>query len=192
MLIAWLVVNVVVSTWTSHSIFVNPVIRFAVRRLGGRAWGHVLLALLVVLLVVHTAIAVALSVLVSLRAAVVLTSLMLLVSCLSVYFMNQRFAGRLERTGIVISNPLLYPSLSLAAFLACTAALILFWGWVWGVIPALLWLALGFVCAELAIRRYMARSRESGSGCDRRLAVFAINSAQGRDSLFRPQRYPFP
>ena len=124
--------------------------------------------------------------------AVVATSVVLFVSSLIAYFMLQRFAAPLDRTGIVISNPLLYPVIALAAFLACTAAAIVFCGWFWGVAPIVGWFVLGFACAELAIRRYIAKSKQDGTDCDRRLAVFALNNAQGRRSLFGMDRYPFP
>jgi hypothetical protein len=192
MLIVWLGINTIIGAWLGYSVLVNPIGLFGMRKWGGNVAERLLLILLVSLLATHTGVAVAVSLLVTVRAAVVITSLIVFVSSLTAYFMLQRFAGPLDRTGVVNSNPLLYSATTLAAFLACTVALVLFGGWIWIVVPIVVWFLLGFLCAELAIRRYISKSRRWGTDCDRRRAVFALNSAQGRRSLFGMDRYPFP
>jgi hypothetical protein len=192
MLIVWLGFNAIISAWLSHSVLVNLVLPFAIQKWWYNATECSRLILIAALFIAHVAVAVGVSFLHSVRVAVAVTSLILFICSLIVYFMLQRFAGPLDRMGIVISNPLLYPVIAFAAFLGCTAAIIMFCGWFWGVVPIIVWFVLGFLCAELAIRRYITESKQRGTDCARQLAIYAMNHAQGRRSPFRMDRYPFP
>lgn len=194
MQVLWLGLNAIIGAWLSHSVLCNPVLGFIMmQEWGTKAVERLMLFLITALFAAHVAVAVGVSLLVSVPAAVVATSMILFASSLMAYFMLQRFAGPLFRPMIVIRNPIFYSAIALAAFLACTVAVVMFCGWFWAVAPIGVWFVLGFVCAELAIRRLIARSKSAGrSGFDRRLAIFALNDGQGRRGLFGMDRYPFP
>ena len=192
MKLVWITLNVLVASWLSHTAFFNTIFVAVIRRWGNNIAGRALFALLLFLLVVHGGLAWGLAVFAGLNVAIIATSLLTLVWSLICYFMMQRFAGPLDRTGMVDSNPAFYPALMFVAFVGLSIAVVLFAGWLWLVLPIGTWFVLGFLCAEAAIRRYMRKSRHGGSESDRDLAIFAINNAQGRGSMFRMKRYPFP
>lgn len=189
MLIIWLCVNTLMAALFGFMVMINPLLLSPMNKGSGNVSDRLSHILLASHLAAHTAVAVALSLLVTVRVAVAVTSVIALVWSLTAYFLLQRFADLFERPGMVKRYPVLYPTTTFAAFVACCVAMVMFAGWVWAVVPPLLWFLLGFGCAELAIRRQISRDRKAGMDCDRRLAVFAVNDAQGRRGI---DRYPFP
>ena len=146
----------------------------------------------IVVLVVHVGTAIGLGAWVSITRAIVGVSLITLVWALLAYFSLQRFANPLDRPGVVLFRPLLLPLITLVAFVSSLLALALYTPWYFGAIPFLAWFILGFLTAEAAVRRYMRECRQRGTECDRRLAIFAVNDAQGRGHPSDSSRYPFP
>jgi hypothetical protein len=107
-------------------------------------------------------------------------------------FLLQRFASTLERPEFVLDKPSVLPVLQFVAFVLCILSLLSFAGVLWAPLPILIWFGLGFLCCEMAIRRFMRRSRRNGESADRKLAIFAVNEAQGRNRMLGTSRYPFP
>jgi hypothetical protein len=133
-----------------------------------------------------------LSLVISTKLAIIALSLLSYSLALFAYFTLQRFAGPFERSDMVRSRPLFYPSLVVVALISSVTSLILFGLWYLVAVPVPLWFALGFCCAEISIRNYISRSQKGETPVDRDFAIFAINSAQKRDTLISPNRYPFP
>ena len=97
-----------------------------------------------------------------------------------------------ERPGIVRRLPRLYPAIVLLLFIASAVATAMHARVAWLILPIAGWCALGYLAAELAIRRYIAMSREAGRESDRKQAILALNANQGREVLLRRARFPFP
>jgi len=193
-LIAWLCLPTLLASWLFSLAIATPVWCFIRRTVGPfRSVSDAAdSAPMLVSLLVHTGAATILAVSVSLRAAIIVISVAGLVWGLSSYFLQQRFADPWDRPGVVLITPLLLPLVSFAFFVSSVLALSFFTAWYWGVLPLVIWVILGFATAEIAIRRYMSRSRESGRDCDRRFAISAINFQQGRIDFLGADRYPFP
>jgi hypothetical protein len=195
--IIWLIANTIAAVWFSFAALMNPILQAVMRKWGGGSVAdRTAFALIGALATFHCVIAIAVCLFVSIGAAVVVTSLTGFGWALMSYFLLQKFADPLDRPLRVHETPMFYPSGALGGFISSTLAIILLADWRWVFLPIMLWLLLGFLCAEIAIRRYM----RSGSGCDRNLAIFMINEAQGRGlrsfqdilNLKGMNRYPFP
>ncbi len=193
--IVWIVANTIVAAWFSYTVLFNPILQAAMHKWGGSVADKTWLTLLVVLFTFHGVIAAVVCLSTSITAAVVVTSFVAYGWAQISYFILQRFATPLERSGIVYEYPMFHPLAAFGGFLSSTLAISFFAGWWLAFLPFVLWLLLGFLCAEVAIRRYM----REGHKCDRDLAIFAINDTQGRgrraeDLLFskKMNRYPFP
>jgi len=196
MIVVWLIANTIAAAWFSYVVLLNPILIAVMGKWGGGSvWERMAFALFGALAALHVAIAVAVCLFISAGAAVVVTSLAVFGGALISYFLLQRFADPLDRPSFVHRVPMFYPLAALGGFISSNFAVILFSGWRWVFLPIVLWLLLGFLCAEISIRRNM----RSGSGCDRNLAIFMINEAQGRGfrsfkDIFKKNtnRYPFP
>lgn len=194
MKVVWLIVNTIASSWLNYTVLMNPIVRAAMRKWGGSAADRTRFALLSTLTALHFAIAIAVCLFVSVSAAVVVTSLAAFGCALMSYFLLQRFADMLSRPVVVIEHPMFYTYAALGGFISSNLAIIFVLGWRWVFLPVALWLLLGFLCAEITIRRYMREDDDS----DRERAIFMTNEAQGRkvrfNNLFKktPYRYPFP
>jgi hypothetical protein len=188
----WLGANALIGAWLCYCTLRNPIL-YAIEGWRRDSADGLLRILPVISLSAHAIIAVGVSLFVSVGTAVAVTSLIVFGFSLTVYFMSQRFASVAD-SGFGKGDPTL-PGIAFVAFLASTGATIRFLGWVWGVVPILLWFALGFVCAEWAIQRYISMCRRHGIELepdDRSFAIFSVNRCQGRHSLFGSHRYPFP
>lgn len=196
MKVVWLIANTIVGAWFSYTVLTNSILQTVMGRWGGGSVAHrTAFALVGALAALHFAVATPVCLFVSVGAAVVVTSLAAFGWALVSYFLFQRFADELDRPFIVHRAPMFYPLAAFGGFISSSLAVILFSGWRWVFLPTGLWLLLGFLCAEISIRREM----RSGSGCDRDLAIFMINEAQGRgihrfQDMFKRDRnrYPFP
>jgi hypothetical protein len=112
------------------------------------------------------------------------------------YLLLQKFEdSHLERVFWVSKFPWLCPLAAFGGFVSSTLATVFLADWRYGLIPIVLWLLLGFVCAEVAIRRRVRRFKETGHEVDRGLAIFCINESQGRGysaaASSALNRYPF-
>jgi len=196
MIVVWLIANTIAAAWFSYAVLMNPVLQAVMAKWGGGSVAdRTAFALVGALAALHFAVAIAVYLFVSIGAAVVVTSLAAFGWALMSYFLLQRFAGPIDRPLMVHRIPMFYPLAALGGFISSNLAIILFPGWRWVFLPIVLWLLLGFLCSEISIRRHM----RSGSGCDRNLAIFMINEAQGRGfrsfkDIFKKNtnRYPFP
>jgi hypothetical protein len=192
MKVVWLLANSIAAAWFSQALFWKWMFITVGRKWGYAAADNARFVLLGVLFMFHGVLAVAVASVASVNAAVIITSVLTFAWAQSAYFLLQRFAGPMERPRLVSQSPAFYPLSTFVGFAANVIAFVLFVGWplVW--VPLLVWGICGFVCAEIAIRRYMCRVQESGSACDRALAIFAVNEVQGRRTYRSTQRYPFP
>ena len=148
------------------------------------------------LLTIHTGLVVGLALLIDSNMAVVVTSIVALTWSLLCYFRRQKFATSvLDSPPLVYKHPRFYPTITFILFVTSCVAVVMFGGWIWLILPFSEWFAMGFTCAELAIRRYIADSRNSGHECNRERAIFAIHyNTKGLkpSDLFQKTRYPFP
>jgi hypothetical protein len=192
LLFVWLIANTIAAAWFSPHTLWNPVFVAAMRKWGSPSGYKAGMALMAALAVLHGAVAVAVCLLASVEAAVVVTSLLFFGWALLGYFLLQRFAGPLDRTMRVKNYPALYPSAAFAGFISSTLAVIFLADWRCGFVPIVIWLFLGYFCAEVAIRRQMRSFKETGHDADRSDAVFAVNDVQGRRLRSALDRYPFP
>lgn len=124
-------------------------------------------------------------VLTSLATAIAIMSVIGLVSGLCAYFLRQRFAFPLDKIGMAKKAPWFLKATALFCFLSSVVWLALDFDWYFGLIPIILWGGLGYLTAEISIRRY-----SHGTNHDREGTIRAINFAQGRGIDFA--RYPFP
>jgi hypothetical protein len=114
------------------------------------------------------------------------------------YFLGQRFESPVFSSNLVRRRPTFFPMVTLVFLSFSMSFLGMSKGWMWDTLLIPFWLVLGYVSAELAIRREQIRSAKYKEGFDRGMAIFAINEYQGRGgaSMFeaRPaaDRYPFP
>lgn len=194
MTIFWIIVNCVACALFSHAVLYSPVWTAVVRHWSNRAPDNIALgdklvfALLVILLLVHGGVATVMYICTSAAVTVLTTSLMAFSWAITAYFLLQRFSGPLEQPGMVANNPNIFPSVAFIAFVASTTACVMYGRWFLSCLPIITWLILGYMCAEIAIRRYMRRSDK----IDRDLAVFAVNEVQRRRGFMTTKRYPFP
>jgi hypothetical protein len=197
MTILWMILNCMACAWFSHAVLINPVeaaLETAMRKWGNRANEKTVIGLLGILLLLHCGVAAVLYVFTSAAVTALLTSLLAFAWTITAYFLLQRFSDFTERPLMVHENPNFYPSAAFIAFVASTTACIVYGRWFLACLPIATWFILGFMCTEIAIRRIMRGFRESGTECDRDLAVYVANQLQGRRdpvSVFFP-RYPFP
>ncbi|MFH1613656.1 MAG: hypothetical protein ABIG61_01035 [Planctomycetota bacterium] len=191
--IVWIIANTIAAAWFSYTVLFNPILQATMHKWGGSVADKTWLTLLVVLFTFHGVIAAVVCLSISITTALIVTSFVGYGWVLISYFILQRFAGRLDRPAMVYKHPMFYPLAAFGGFLSSTLAISFFAGWWLAFLPFVLWLMLGFLCAEVAIRRYM----REGDKCDRDLAIFAVNDAQGRNNdfatmIFKKNRYPFP
>jgi hypothetical protein len=193
--IAWMIASTIVAAWLNFTVLINPILCAAMDKWGNANTDRMSLILLIVLEIFHLSIAIAVCLFVSVSAAVVVTSLIGFGWALVSYFLLQRFVNRFERCLRVLKNQIFHPLVAFGGFISSTFAIIFLADWRWAFSPVVLWLVLGFFCAEIAIRNYMRKSKQIGEECDRNMAIFVVNNAQGRrNSMFfeMKNRYPFP
>jgi hypothetical protein len=178
----WLAACVVFASLTAYLVGLNefPCLR---RRLVPNIGPGAILAISVV---VHAGCAVVFAVVTSIGIAITIMSLAAFVWAGLSYLLFQRFAEPLEQPGVARRTPAVLPSISFGCFVSSLLSSVVFLGWYWAFMPVLVWVVIGFAATEHMIRRAMAR------GCDRGLAIFSINSAQGTRDFFNMNRYPFP
>jgi len=190
--IAWLSLLILLASWFGNLAVINRILRFLFLFKRGPSVAEVCqLVTMALFLLVHVAGAIVLAVYVSLGVAIIAISGASLVWGLFSYFLLQRFAGPLQRPGIVMASPLFLPLSCFASFASTALAFFLYTRWYLALVPFLVWFVLGYISAEMAIRGNMKLSKDAGGECDRRIALSIINHAQGR-LLLRPDRYPFP
>ncbi len=80
----------------------------------------------------------------------------------------------------VSQTPALYPLVAFGGFVSSTSAFVFLADWRLGFVPVVLWLVLGSICAEIAIRRQLRSFKETGNDVDRSGAIFCVNDVQGR------------
>ncbi len=195
--IVWIIVNTIAAAWLSYTFLFNPILRAAMHKWGGSVADKTLLTLLVILFTFHGVIAAVVCLSASIATAVVVTSFVGYGWALISYFILQRFAEPFSRKVMVLEHPVFLPLIAFGGFLSSTLAISFFAGWWLTFLPFVLWLMLGFLCAEVAIRNYMRNAKRRGTECDRNFAIFAVNGAQGRNNdcatmIFMKNRYPFP
>ncbi|MBW8002290.1 MAG: hypothetical protein FVQ80_09745 [Planctomycetes bacterium] len=187
--IVWIIANTIAAAHFSSTFLVNSIYP------ANYKWVRFVDIMIspVVLFFFHGVIAVAMCLFASIATAVIITSFVGYGWALIAYFLFQRFADSLERPGLALEHPMFQPLGAFGGFLSSTFAISFFAGWWLMFLPFVLWLLLGFLCAEVAIRRLM----RGDDGYDRRLAIFALNMIQGRLSglnywFGKIDRYPFP
>ena len=128
-----------------------------------------------------------LSITISLNFSLFFISFMLFNWSILLYFLNQRFASLIDRSVGVSRKPFIFIKFIFISIILLGVALwhILSLKWILGIIP--LWFVYGYMCAEISIKKRMRNMN-----CDRKMAIFAINSDLGRDFLFKGKKYPFP
>lgn len=186
--VIWLSILVVVASYLCHAALINPIgmnLPRSIRRLFGRG---LYLSVAGLALLVHIAISSALALNLLSGVVIAIVSAMGLMWGLFAYFLLQRFAGPVDRTGMVRNHPLLLPLMNGVLFSSSALAFGLSVGWLWAVLPLIMWFILGLVSAEIAIRRLMTRSEGT---LNRQVAIFGVNQDQGR-GLLGGDRYPFP
>lgn len=192
--IAWLFLLTLLASGLCNLALLNPILTF-VAQMGSRSLlVRAPLTVLILSLLFHAGVAIGLAVGISLDIAIVLISLAGFIWSLSSYFLLQRFVGiRSDTISLVRGTPSFLPITSFVCFISSIIALWLIVSWYWAfALPVLIWFTLGFICAEIAIRHFINQARAAGRDCDRCLAIFSINSNQGRENILRGERYPFP
>jgi hypothetical protein len=192
--IVWIISNVIVGAWLSFTVLVNPTLGAAMDKWGNAISDRISLGLFIVLEALHMIAAIALCLFTSINTAVIATSLMLFNWALISYFLLQRFENAFDRPIRIHKHPMFHPLVALGSFLLSIFAIISLVHWSLAFFPVVIWLFVGSLCAEVAIRRYIRRLKQIGEKCDRDMAIFAVNNAQGRcdpTSIFK-NRYPFP
>lgn len=186
----WIALLCLLGSFSASTTVVNGSLRWMWRR-GIRIQAGVIY---ITSLLLHALLALVLVICMSLDTAVLVMSGSALAWGLVLYFREQRFANPLNRPMMIHEWPWLLPLLSFGAFLSSITAILLYSHWYWAFIPVVMCVAMGYLMAEMAIRREMkeaARHSESASS-DRRFAIFVVNNYQGRGSLLTGNRYPFP
>lgn len=84
---------------------------------------------------------------------------------------------------------------SFISFVSSEMALVYYMSAMWAVLPILIWLILGFITAEISIRKSMSIAKKMGDRCDRAFWCFALCD-RGEEYQFGSirslYRYPFP
>jgi hypothetical protein len=193
--IAWVIANTIVAIWFSISVLMNYVPSVVRRKCGDLTF----LPTIIISFSINIVLALAVCLYVSAAIGVVVTSVVAYSWGLMSYFLLQRFAQVEDMPPIVRSNPMFYPLAVFICFLSSTLVISFFADWRLAFLPFVLWLIFGFFFAEMAIRSYMRMSKRMGRECDRDLAIFAINDAQGRNltrnnitRIFEHNRSPYP
>ena len=194
MLVLWLILNVAATVWFAYLLLVNPILMCLPTngRMESDAPNFVLL---MIIALVGAAVAVALCFVLPLPIVVVASALSAFATASGAHHSLQRFAGVTDRTIMATMYPSYLPMSAFILFVAAHVACVACVGWLSFPLPFAIWLVLGFICAELAIRRHMRRlSKFKGLKGDenRRFAIFIVNSEQGRPQSASLRRYPFP
>lgn len=113
------------------------------------------------------------------------------------YFLGQRFEAPVFASNLVQKKPTILPTVTLVFLSFSISFLGMSAGWLWSVLSIPIWLVLGYLSVELAIRREQRRSAKHGVGFSREMAIFALNQNQGRGQIMfssrhAADRYPFP
>jgi hypothetical protein len=193
--IAWVIANTIVAIWFSIPVLMNHIPSVVRHKCGDLTF----LLTIIISFSINIVLALAVCLYVSAAIGVVVTSVVAYSWGLISYFLLQRFAQVMDRPHTFRSNPMLYPLATFIYFLSSTLAISFFADWRLAFLPFVLWLIFGFLFAEIAIRSYMRMSKRMGRECDRDLAIFAINDAQGRNltrnniiSRLKHNRSPYP
>ena len=195
--IIWIITNTIAAAWFNYIFLFNPLFEFVLRvehKWKSLTWEKMMFTLFGALATFYCAVAITLCIFASVGSAVITTSLVSFGLALMYFFLEQKFVDPYKRCIRVIKNPWFHPLVAFGCFVSSTFAIIFLADWRLAFIPIALWLLLGFLCAEIAIRRYMWSSKRDGFDCDRGMAIFAVNNAQGRRdfmAIFK-NRYPFP
>lgn len=192
--IVWIVVNTIAAALFSYTALSNLIYDLsAIKR-----WSISVRAITfpVHMVALYGTLAVAVCLFASVVASVIVTSFVEYGGALISYFLFQRFADTEDQPHTVHRHPMFHPLGAFGGFLSSTLAILFFADWRLAFLPFVLWLLLGFLCAEVAIRRYMRDSKRRGDKCDRNFAISAVNDAQGRGhnlkTFMMQDRYPFP
>lgn len=195
--IVWLITNTIAVAWLNYIFLFNPIFGVVLRvehKWKSLTWEKMMFTLFGALTTFYCAVAIAMCLFASVCAAVIITSLVSFGWALTYYFLEQKFADPYKRCVRVIEHPKFHPLVAFGCFISSTFAIIFLADWRLVFIPIALWLLLGFLCTEIAIRRYMRSSKQHGFDCDRDMAIFAVNDTQGRRDFMNlmKNRYPFP
>ena len=198
--IVWMIANTVIGAWFNFTVLRNPILYTTTHKWSNSITNimsftdRISFALLIALEVFHFAIAIAVCLLISVSTAVVTTSLILFGWALVSYFLLQRFEDKFDRPIRIHNHPMFHPLMAFVSFVLSIFTIIFFANWRWVLSPVVIWLVIGFICAEVAIQRYIRRLKRIGEECDRGLAIFAVNNTQGRCDFMNlmKNRYPFP
>jgi len=186
--------NVIVGAWLSFTVLINPMLGAAMDKWGNSITDRISFVLFIALEAFHLIAAIAVCLFTSVNTAVIATSLMLLGWASISYFLLQRFEDAFYRPIRIHKYPMFHPLVAFGSFVLSIFAIIFLVHWTLAFFPVVIWLVVGFLCAEVAIHRYIRRLKQIGESCDRDMAIFAINSAQVRCdpmTIFK-NRYPFP
>ena len=115
------------------------------------------------------------------------------------YFLGQRYESPVMKSNMVRGKPAFLPMAATVYFSFSASFLAIAGGWLWTVLPVLIWVVSGVACVELALRREQRRLATYGHDSSREMAVLVLNEYQGRgmpmsifESRSKSNRYPFP
>ena len=132
-----------------------------------------------------------LTLLASLTTAILTLSIIAFTLGLFAYYFGRRFASRGER---IPDRGAFLLRMALALATVSTALwFVAFVHWTLFIAAIPLWLLIGYLTTELAIRKQMNKSKEFGIETDREKAIMDMNHNQGRRTQYSSSsRYPFP
>lgn len=102
------------------------------------------------------------------------------------YFCLQKFSLRIDKPMILIKKPNAYTPSVYISFGYLIYNIYSFSNWYLLMLIPFTYLLLGYLSAEISL------SKLNGKGMERRLAIFAINDENGRNSLLKNRLYIFP
>ena len=113
------------------------------------------------------------------------------------YFLGQRYEGPVFASNLIRRKPSFFPTAALAYFSYSASFLGIAKGWLWGLLPILIWLILSYACVEMAVKREQRRLARYDGSPSRKRAICVLNQYQGRvPSMVEPgspyENYPFP
>ena len=119
------------------------------------------------------------------------------ICALIAYFLGQRYEGPVFASDLIRRKPSFFPTAALAYFSFSASFLCIAKGWLWGLLPILIWLILGYACVEMAVKREQRRLARYDGSPSRERAICVLNQYQGRvPSMFESgssyKKYPFP
>jgi len=188
-------VNVLLGSWLCFQCVINPIQRRSFRSvLFSRFHPDIVgFATLSTAVMAFAAIIFTAALAISTKAAVLSSAFLFLVWALCAYYTLQRFADFIHKPVFVATEPLRLRVLISVALLSSLIAILRNASWPWLFLLPCIWLACGYCCAEIQIRRQMRFMT-----WDRNTAITMMNLDQGKmryDAMTlatgRP-RYPFP